>query len=239
MREGMRRLLAAPAVLAGALVCGVLLPPGDAISLGAPRRLLAAQFLVWSFLLGGVIDRYARARPTRAHGFFAACGGHLAAMLRLGVIEAALYLAADNLPSRAAAIALVLAVNAVAAYARVRLVVEDRRSALGSLLAGARFIRRHALAATAQYVLFALPMAAVILAMRRLDLQPPVAELAAAAQILLVLWLFASATVLFQSRLAHATYTAAPPAAWPESPAAEAIANARSASTHDLSRVVP
>jgi len=31
---------------------------------------------------------------------------------------------------------------------------------------------------------------------------------------------------LFQSRLAHAGYTAAPPAVWPESASAEAIANA-------------
>jgi hypothetical protein len=37
---------------------------------------------------------------------------------------------------------------------------------------------------------------------------------------------YASATVLFQSRLAHAEYTAAPPLVWPDSPAAEAIVNA-------------
>src|SRR5204863_9651767 len=33
----------------------------------------AAWMLLWSFLSGGVIDRFARARRTRSHGFFAAC----------------------------------------------------------------------------------------------------------------------------------------------------------------------
>jgi hypothetical protein len=42
----------------------------------------------------------------------------------------------------------------------------------------------------------------------------------------LVLALYASGIVLFQSRLAHAGYTAAPPIEWPDSPAAEAISNA-------------
>jgi hypothetical protein len=37
----------------------------------------------------------------------------------------------------------------------------------------------------------------------------------------LVFW--ASETALFQSRLAHAGYVAAPAPAWPDSPAAEAI----------------
>jgi hypothetical protein len=37
----------------------------------------------------------------------------------------------------------------------------------------------------------------------------------------------AAAVSLFQSRLAHAHYTAAPEPVWPDSPAAEAIANLR------------
>jgi hypothetical protein len=36
---------------------------------------------------------------------------------------------------------------------------------------------------------------------------------------------YASQAALFQSALAHATYTAAPPLVWPESPAAEAVTN--------------
>jgi hypothetical protein len=41
-----------------------------------------------------------------------------------------------------------------------------------------------------------------------------------------MLWMYASGVALFQLRLAHAGYTAAPRIEWPESPAAEAIANA-------------
>ena len=39
---------------------------------------------------------------------------------------------------------------------------------------------------------------------------------------------YASQIAYFQSALAHADYTAAPPVVWPDSPAAEAIGNLRS-----------
>jgi hypothetical protein len=48
------------------------------------------------------------------------------------------------------------------------------------------------------------------------------AAAAALETAILLVWL-ASAVALFQDRLAHAGYTAAPPLTWPESPAAEAI----------------
>ena len=44
----------------------------------------AAWLVLWSFLAGGIIDRFARARRTRAHGFFGACGMHFWRLLRLG-----------------------------------------------------------------------------------------------------------------------------------------------------------
>jgi hypothetical protein len=40
---------------------------------------------------------------------------------------------------------------------------------------------------------------------------------------------YASETALFQSQLAHAAFTAAPPVVWPDSPSAEAIVNADAA----------
>ncbi len=46
----------------------------------------AAWLVLWSFLSGGVLDRYARMRPTRAPGFFAACGTHVWRFARLGVL---------------------------------------------------------------------------------------------------------------------------------------------------------
>src|SRR5688572_1848949 len=45
-----------------------------------------AWLVVWSFLSGGVLDRFARNRPTRTAGFFAACGTHFWRFLRLGIL---------------------------------------------------------------------------------------------------------------------------------------------------------
>jgi hypothetical protein len=50
-------------------------------------------------------------------------------------------------------------------------------------------------------------------------------EVFLAIQLWLKLTAYASGIALFQSRLAHAGYTAAPPAVWPESASAEAIVN--------------
>ena len=51
----------------------------------------AAWLVLWSFLSGGVLDRYARMRPTRTAGFFAACGTHFWRFLRLGVLALLVY----------------------------------------------------------------------------------------------------------------------------------------------------
>jgi hypothetical protein len=209
--DGIRRVLSAPALL----VCVA------AISLSSPlypniasRRILFEFVLVGSFMAGGIIDRYARMRPTRAFGFFGACGRHLGAMLRLAAIEILFYLAVDNLLTwTAAAIGGVSVISMYMVYARVRLVVEDRRSAFGAFGAAVRFVNRNP-AAVAIFVLWSIP---AVVALRY----------ARGAAPILLLPLYASATALFQSRLSHAGYTAAPRLEWPESPAAETIANPR------------
>ena len=211
LSDGIRRVLSAPVML----VCLA------ALSLSSPlypnaasRRILLEYVLVGSFLAGGIIDRYARMRPTRGYGFFGASGRHLGAMLRLAAIEILLWLAVTNLvdwaPGAAAAVAVA---SLYVTYARVRVVVEDRRSALGALAAAARFIRRN-------------PAAAVVAILWLIPIMIAVRYLRGAAPVFL-LPLYACATALFQSRLAHAGYAAGPPLEWPESPAAEAIANRR------------
>lgn len=212
--DGGKRVLSAPVLLACVAAASLLSPlyPNT-----ASRRTLIEYVLVSSFLAGGIIDRYARARATRAHGFFAACGRHLGGMLRLAALEALLYLAADNIPDLRVAMALAAAVNLVFLYARVRLVVEDRRSAVGALLASGRFIRRNPAALVVYAVWTAAMVATGVMA----------GAAGRGAAPILILPLFASATVFFQSRLAHADYTAAPPDEWPESPAAETITNHR------------
>jgi len=225
----------------------------------------AAWLLIWSFLSGGIIDRLARNRPTRSQGFFSAAGVHFWRFLRLGVIAFASYLflfnwlhewifldlypglTRDITVERTALLirvacyllfgAVLMFVNVVIDYARIRIVVEDRRSALGALTAAARFVRRHfgrvaslyGLNGIAFLVLLALhalisPGAMGSGSMMWLTLLFGQAYIVARHYLKLVF--YASEASLFQSLLAHADYAASPRVEWPDSPAAESIANA-------------
>jgi hypothetical protein len=223
---------------------------------------LTAYLIGWTVLVGAIIDRYARQRPTRAHGFFAAGGRHLFRLLRLAAIAALIYwllfgyvharLFDDWYPDltrdldterRAFAIRLamygvfgtaLLAVNVLFDYAKVRLVVEDRRSAIGALIAALRFIARNPGRVLGLYALNALTFLALVGVWA---LAAPGAGGAGAwmwagfaagqlyllGRLMIKLQFLASATALFQTRLAHAAYAAAPVPSWPDSPSAELI----------------
>jgi len=225
---------------------------------------VSAWLLLWSFLSGGILDRLARDRPTRARGFFGACGAHCPAILRLGITALIVYgvlfrfvhpllfttvfvrlTSTVTAERRAFAVQLLLylifgltliAVNVLFDFARIRIVVEDRRSAIGALFGALRFVRRNRGAVAAVYglnaLLFVLLLLVYAFATRLIPtggaglLALSLGELYILARHFLKLAFAASETALFQGRLAHAAYTAAPPVLWPESPAAEAIANA-------------
>ena len=220
-----------------------------------------AWMVIWTFLSGGILDRYARQRPTRTHGFFSACGTHFWRFLRLGVLALAYYAwlfgpvhrwifdsffpwATRDLTVERTGFAirlacylvfgmLLIAGNLVFDFARVRIVVEDRRSAVGALLAGIRFVRRN----RGTLYLYLLNSTAFVLLALLYALASPGAPGAglsmwltlALGQMYIVgrhyvkLLFYASETAFFQGALAHAGYTAAPPVVWPESPAAEAL----------------
>ena len=136
---------------------------------------------MWIFLLGGILDRYARGRRPGAHGFFAASGVFFFRFLRLAVLAAIAWAfvfgvlhgwlldhfyhwATREVTAERTAFALyaaltlvfVLVVGAVMMvfdYAKVRAVVEDRRSMIGALLAGARFVWRHPAATAGVFLL--------------------------------------------------------------------------------------
>jgi hypothetical protein len=226
----------------------------------------AGWLVIWSFLSGGIIDRYARARPTRTAGFFAACGTHFWRFARLGVVVLLVYyllfavvhrwlfddlypVLTRDLTVERTAFALRLGLYLVFAlllilcsmvfdYARIRLVVEDRHSALGALMAGSRFVRRHPgtlrlyVLNTAAYLALLLAYALVSPGAPRAGLRMwitlALGQLFILARHYLKLLFYASQTAFFQRALAHASYTAAPAVVWPESPAAEAILNAES-----------
>jgi len=220
-----------------------------------------AYAVLWLFLTGGIIDRLARGRAVRAAGFFAACGGYFGRMLRLGVATGAAYWALfawlhpylfstlwnrltrdmtserDGLVLRVGlylvfALAL-FAVSLVVDFAKVRLVVEDRRSVIGAIGASARFVRRRPVRAFGLYLLNGLGFLAVLRLW--LDLAPsawmPVTTAFLVTQVYLLarIWLrlvfLASEVAFFQGELAHAGYTARPPHVWPNSASEEAIRN--------------
>src|SRR5262249_5212496 len=51
----------------------------------------SAYVILWIFLAGGIIDRYARDRPVRAHGFFAASGVFFFRFVRLAIVQWVVY----------------------------------------------------------------------------------------------------------------------------------------------------
>jgi hypothetical protein len=151
---------------------------------------LGAYLLVWTFLAGGIIDRYARQRRTYAHGFFAASGVFFFRFLRLGIVAAVVYLflfryvhewlftdwlrsaTRDLNVERTAFLwrllmyaifgALLVAANVLFDYTKIRAVVEDRRSMAGAILAAARFIIRNPARVFGLYFVNALLFLAVV-----------------------------------------------------------------------------
>jgi len=225
--------------------------------LGAIALYLAA----WTFLVGGIIDRYARQRTVRASGFFAASGVHFFRLLRLAVVAAIVYgwlfgyvhpwLFAEWLRDHTRTMAverdvfiwrialyavfggLLILVNVIFDYAKIRIVVEDRRSALGALAAAMRFVWRRRGQVLGLYALNGLAFLVLVAAWAAIDpganrsvtmwLAVAAGQLYVLARLALKLQFLASQTALFQSLLAHASYTAAPVPSWPDSPAAELL----------------
>jgi hypothetical protein len=222
----------------------------------------SVYIVLWLFLAGGILDRYARDRATRTVGFFASCGAFFFRFLRLGAIQWIVYAMLfgvvhpwvfDRLYPRithevtvertAFLVRLVLyllfglllaAGTMIFDYAKVRAVVEDRRSMLSAVTQSIGFIRRNYAAAAllflANFALFAAVVAAY-------GLVAPgagstglsvwgglvVGQLYVIARLWVKLMFWASETALFQSRLAHSGYVNRPEPTWPESPIADAI----------------
>ncbi|MGH9384392.1 MAG: hypothetical protein ACRD2N_08925 [Vicinamibacterales bacterium] len=248
-----------PAIIGFAAVLKNLSGVADATRLSIViMAAVSAHTVLSMFLLGGVMDRLARDRAIGTAAFFAACGVYFVRFIRLAVMAATIYwllftklhpwlfdsvfsqLTRDLTVERTAFMyrallyalffAVVVAVNLVFDYAKVRAVVEDRRSMIGALVAGTRFVVRNAGAAIGLYALNALVFLAVI---GLYALAAPGAAASASGfaigqfyivlRVAVRLQFAASQIALFQSRLAHAGYVARPTPAWPDSPAAEAI----------------
>ena len=222
----------------------------------------SVYIVLWIFVAGGIIDRYARDRATRPYGFFAAAGEFFFRFLRLAAVQWIVYavlfgalhpwlfdrlyprITHETTVERTAfliRVGLYLVFGIFVAggtmvfdYAKVRAVVEDRRSMLSAIGAAIAFIRRNAGAAVALFLLnFAVFAAALGLyalvapgagrAGITMWLGVAVGQIYVVARLWIKLTFWASETALFQGRLGHAGYVARAEPTWPESPAAEAI----------------
>jgi hypothetical protein len=203
------------------------------VSLISDSRMWMHAALV-TFLLGGMMDRLARDRALASYGFFGASGMYFFRFLRLAVIAVPAYyvllvwlyprLPASQRINTVLLMTMLFGLHLVFDYAKVRIVVEDRRSAFGAIAAALRFIRRNVLVALTLSALNA-SLAGITWWLAASFVIGPTAAVYAywAARALLRLVFMASTIALFQSRLAHAGYTARPLPAWPDSPAAEAV----------------
>jgi len=218
--------------------------------------------VLWIFVAGGIIDRYARDRPTRTVGFFTSSGVFFFRFLRLAVVQWIVYAAlfgsvhpllfgrlypdlvrevAVERTAFAVRVALYLVFGGVVAacatvfdYAKVRAIVEDRRSMLSAIAEATGFIRRHAAAAAslflANFALFTAVIGVYALVAPgagrtggSMWIGFAVGQVYVIARLWVKLVFWASETALFQSRLAHAGYVTRPDPIWPESPEADAI----------------
>jgi len=220
----------------------------------------AGYLLLWLFLAGGILDRYARVRPTRSYEFFMACGVYFVRFMRLAPFIALTYyvlfavvhpllleqvyagLTRDVTAERTAFFirlalygvlgTLLVLVSIVFDYAKVRAVVEDRRSMIGAVVAGARFARRNVTAVAGLYLLtgclFMLLLLVYAIASPGAGstgggvwLGAVIGQLYLLGRLWIRLVFFASEAALFQGRLAHAGYIASAPVARPEPPFVE------------------
>jgi len=222
----------------------------------------AVYIVLWIFVAGGIIDRYARDRPTRTVGFFASSGVFFFRFLRLAAVQWVVYAALfgsvhpllfDRLypdlirdltverTAFAVRVALYLVFGGLVAacatvfdYAKVRAVVEDRRSMLSAVAHAIGFVRRNAAPAAALFLAnFALFIAVIAIyavvapgaggAGASMWIALAIGQLYVIARLWVKLVFWASETAFFQSRLAHAGYVNRPEPIWPESPEADAI----------------
>lgn len=223
---------------------------------------LGIYVAAWIFLSGGILDRYARGRRVGAHGFFAASGTFFFRFLRLGIAAGIMYwflfvyvhewlftkwyvnVTRDLAVERTAfywrllmyAIfgGLLALTTTIFDYAKVRAVVEDRRSMMWALVAALRFLVKNPLRVAA---LYAANAATFLVAVAVWALIAPGAggaglsmwgavvatQCYVLARLLVKLQFLASETALFQRSLAHVGYAAAQATVRPEPPIVEAL----------------
>lgn len=248
-----------PAIIGFAAVIKNISTVADMSGVPTMIAIPVAMYMVVSlFLAGGILDRLARDRALGAGAFLSACSVYFVRFIRLGLIASIVYWALfgpyhhwlfnEVYPAITANVSVertaflirlgfyaalavpVYAFNIIFDYAKIRAVVEDRRSMIGAIVASWRFIRRQPIAVGAVYkfniLVFLLVIGLYYLVAPDASadtLAFAIGQLYIVLRVIVRLQFTASQTALFQGRLAHAGYVARPVPKWPDSPAAEAI----------------
>lgn len=203
---------------------------------------LAAYVAIWIFLSGGLLYRYATARAVRSLALVTTCSVFFVRFVRLAVIAGAAYWAVFHwlepwlfgavwrrlargvtaepwlLAWRGVLYAIVIAslaaINLVADITKVRMVVEDRHSAIASIGAAVRFIRQRVARCAGLYIVNIAGL--IVIARLWLQIVPaasaPLWQTLLVGQIYLVaricakLAFMASEVVFFQGELASARF---------------------------------
>ena len=228
--------------------------PRDYYDLLSPAQAstLAAFLVLWIFLSGGIIDRLARDARSSAPRFFAACGACFLPLLRLALITLASYWAVLTYVAPALAhiaeeagetthlvlygvlATTLFALSLILDYARVRLVIEDRRSAIGAVAASMRMLRAHFARMLGVQALFWLLLVIWIAARGAVSQAAPPPDGAAASLILALLFaggellaklsLTGAQVSLYQQTLASAGWVARQDPSWPDDASADTAA---------------
>lgn len=188
--EGLERTVRASMVAHGAVLDNLEASFSGAL-FQRPREVAfgAVYALCWLFLLGGVLDRFARRqRKFLLAPFLAAAARFFPRLLRLAVLSGPLYFGIyrlglwlfpwierrtegvtvertallAHLAGAVMIVALLGLVNLVFGYAKIAVVFEGRRSALGALVRAARFVARYPGRTLGLYLLLAGGTAALI-----------------------------------------------------------------------------
>lgn len=207
----------------------------------AQTATLALLFLIWVFLSGGIVDRLARDARSSSRRFFAACGSCFGPLVRLGLIALAAYGAvltwiepalanlaaglegAARMTLFGALAILLFALALVLDYARIRIVIEDRRSAIGGVLASLRMLRATPGRIVAAQALFWFVLA-LWGSLRGLTQDVVTSELLAAGELVLKLALVATQASIYQQTLASAGWVARAEPKWPDEPSGDPAA---------------
>jgi hypothetical protein len=185
----------------------------------APVVAVIAHLTVSLVLLGALLARLAADRPLGVRACVTAGLVRAFRFLRLGLVgglasllAAAILFASPNAVGAYLSLALLFIVSLFVSYAEIRLVIEDRRTILGALVAGARFVRAHPGATLGLHMLNALVCGVAFLPLIWLapppagtvGLDPVTSTLALLPVVVVQLQWTASQVALFQDRLGAA-----------------------------------